>query len=140
MSKDTILLRRGLSAPLRLAIGATAAIDLLIGLAFLLGPELSLTLWPTAISPVLMRFIGAIVLANGVGAWLIVRQGTWEGARVLFTVALVYGLAVLLGLLYQLQRGAADPLFWGYVAVDAIFLIPIAWIYCSHEGASRRFP
>jgi len=135
LSKETILLRRHLSAPLRLAISATAAIDLLIGLAFLLGPELSLTLWPTAISPVLMRFIGAIILANGVGALLIVRQATWEGARVLFTVALVYGLAVLVGLLYHLLRGAADPLFWGYVVVDAIFLVPIAWIYWAHERA-----
>jgi hypothetical protein len=34
---------------LRAAITATAAIDLLIGLAFLLGPELGLTLWPTPI-------------------------------------------------------------------------------------------
>ncbi len=65
-----------LAPALRAAIAATAAIDLLIGLAFLLGPELRLTLWPTPIPLALMRFIGAIVLANGVGAVMIVRRPT----------------------------------------------------------------
>jgi hypothetical protein len=122
-----------LSMPLRAAIGLTAAIDLLIGSAFLLGPELGLALWPTPISPVLMSFIGAIVLGNGVGAAMIVRRPTWEGARVLFTVALVYGAVIFGALLYQLVVRGAAPIFWLYVAVDAIFLIPIAYIYWTHE-------
>ena len=76
-----------LSPGIRAAVLVTAGIDLVIGLLFLLGPELGVTLWPKPIAPLLMRFIGSIVLANGVGAWMVVRQGTWEGARVLFTVA-----------------------------------------------------
>ena len=108
-------------------------INLIVGLAFLLGPELRLTLWPTPISPLLMRFISSIVFANGIGAALITRRGTWEDARVLFAVALVYGVVILIALLYHLFSGNAPPVFWIYVLVDAIFLIPIAYIYWSYK-------
>ena len=81
--------RKPLSTGLQTAVRVTAIIDLIIGLLFLFAPELGFTLWPTPIAPVLSRFIGSIIVANGVGAWLVVRQGTWEGARVLFAVALV---------------------------------------------------
>lgn len=112
----------------------TATIDLVIGLAFLLGPEMGITLWPSPISPVLMRFIGSIILANGVGAALMVRQGTWEGARVLFMVALVYGVVILIALLYHLLfLEGTNPVFWGYVALDAVFLVPIVYIYWTQE-------
>jgi len=125
---------RMLSMRLRGAVALTAAIDFMIGLAFLFAPEIGLTLWPSPIAPVLMRFIGAIVLGNGVGATLIVRRGSWEGARALFGVALVYGVAVLLALLYHLLvLGSAAPVFWLYVAVDAIFLVPIAAVYWMYE-------
>jgi hypothetical protein len=121
---------------LRIAIAATAVIDLLNGLAFLLGPELRLTLWPTPIPLALMRFIGAIVFANGVGALQIVRRPTWENARTLFTVALVYGIVVLLALLYQLLALGAAPIFWLYIIVDAIFLVPISLVFWLYERAS----
>ncbi len=122
-----------LSAALQAAVGITAAIDLLIGLGFLFAPELGFTLWPTPIPPVLSRFIGSIIVANGVGAWLVVRQGTWEGARVLFAVALVYGIVVLVALLYHLLLGDAAAFFWIYATVDAIFLGPIAYIFWRYE-------
>jgi hypothetical protein len=125
-----------LTPMLRAAIAVTAAIDLLIGLAFLLGPVLRLALWPTAIPAVLMGFIGAIVLANGVGALMIVRRPTWENARTLFAVALVYGMVVLIALLYQLLLAGAAPIFWIYVAVDAVFLIPIGYIFWIYERGS----
>ena len=121
---------------LRAAIAATAAIDLLIGLAFLLGPELGLTLWPTPIPLALMRFIGAIVFANGVGALMIVRWPAWENARTLFTVALAYGIVVLIALLYQLLAVGAAPMFWIYMLVDVIFLVPIGTIFWTYERAS----
>src|SRR5215213_10012466 len=118
---------------LRAAIAVTAAIDLLIGLAFLLGPELGLTLWPTPIPLALMRFIGAIVVANGVGALMIVRRPTWENARTLFTVALVYGIVVLIALIYQLLILGAASIFWIYVLVDTVFLVPIGVVFWMYE-------
>ena len=128
----------GQLAPLlRAAVAATAVINLVIGLAFLFGPELSIPLWPTSIPPLLMRFIGAIVVGNGVGAALVAQAGTWESARALFAVALVYGLVVLIALLYHLLAGTAAPVFWGYVIVDAIFLVPIGAIFWNCEWARR---
>jgi hypothetical protein len=123
-----------LSAGLQTAVRVTAIIDLIIGLMFLFAPELGFTLWPTPIAPVLSRFIGSIIVANGVGAWLVVRDGTWEGARVLFAVALVYGVVVLVALLYHLLLvGDRALFFWIYAVVDAIFLGPIAYIYWKYE-------
>ena len=121
---------------LRALIAVTAAIDLLIGLAWLLGPELGVALWPTAIPPALMRFIGAIVFANGVGALMIVRRPTWENARTLFVVAFVYGILVLLALLYQLLVLGAPSFFWWYIVVDTIFLVPIGYIIWANERGS----
>jgi hypothetical protein len=117
---------RSLSAPLRTAIAVAALLNVLIGLAFLFGPELNLNLWPTPVGVELKRFIGAIVLANGIGAAMIVRRGTWESARILMMVALIYGLAVFVMLLYDLIQGIANPFFWIYITVDAIFLVPVA--------------
>ena len=118
---------------MRAAVVVTAVIDLAIGLAFLFAPEFRLNLWPTPVSPVLSRFIGAIIVANGVGAWVVAQRGTWAGARALFTVALVYGLVILVALLYHLLLGGAPAFFWMYAAVDAIFLIPIAYIFWTYE-------
>ena len=126
--------RKQLSAGLQTAVTVTAIIDLIIGLMFLFAPELGFTLWPTPIAPVLSRFIGSIIVANGVGAWLVVRDGTWEGARVLFAVALGYGVVVLVALLYHLLLvGDRALFFWIYAVVDAILFGPIAYIYWKYE-------
>jgi hypothetical protein len=127
-----------LSSNLSRLVYVTAAIDLVIGVLFFFGPELPFVLWPSDIPPLLFRFIGAIVLGNGFGAALAARQATWEGARVIFTVALIYGVAVLIGLLYNLLFKAAPSIFWVYVIVDAVFLAPIAYIYWTHERAYRN--
>ena len=126
-----------LSRRLQAVFYATAAIDLVIGLLFLFAPELGVPLWPTPIAPVLTRFIGGIIVANGVASWLAGRQGTWEGARVLFTVALVYGVIVLLALLAHLLLAGAPAVFWLYAAVDGVFLAPIISTYWAYERAWR---
>ena len=124
-----------MSSRLRAAVMLTAAIDLVLGLLFLFAPELGFTLWPTAVSPLLSRFIGAIVIGNGLGAWLVARQGTWEGARALFTVALVYGVVTLVSVVYHLVLASppAAPVFWIYAIATAVFLVPIAITYWSYE-------
>ena len=122
-----------LSHGLRAVLYFTAALDGVIGLLFLFGPELDVTLWPSAISPVLMRFIGGIILANAAGSWIAARQGTWDGARALFGIALVYGVIVFGALLYHLLLKDADGRFWIYAAVDGLFLGPIAYVVWQHE-------
>lgn len=125
--------RRILGPSLRRAVLITAAIDIVIGLVFLVGPELGFDLWPTPVPPLLSRFIGSIVLANGVGAIVVARQGTWEGARALFAVALVYGVGVFVAVLYHLLAKDADPVFWWYVVVDGLFLGPIGYVFWRYD-------
>lgn len=127
--------QQSLSTPLRAAIAVAALSNFLIGLAFLFGPELNLNLWPSPVGVELKRFIGSIIVANGIGAAMIVRRATWENARVLMMVAMVYGVAVLVMLLYDLIQGVANPFFWFYVAVDAVFLVPVAYVYWLYERA-----
>jgi hypothetical protein len=127
---------RPLSSQLRLGIGITAAINLVVGLAFLFGPELGVTLWPTPIPAIIMRFIGAIVLGNCVGLVVVARQGTWEGARALFAVGFVYGIVVLPSLLYHLLIRDAPQVLWVYAIADATFLAVIAYVWWRYETAS----
>ncbi len=51
----------------------------------------------------------------------------------LFTVALTYGLMVLLALPIDLILYKKDTILWGYVAIDAVFLFPIGLIFLYHE-------
>ena len=132
-----------LSPLLRLAATLLSAIDLVVGLGFLIGPELGSALWPTNVPRELMRFIGAIIIANGVGAAMVARRATWENARVLMAVALVYGVAVLLTLIPDLLFAGAAPIFWLYVLSNAIFVLPIAFFFVRYERlwqADRRKP
>ena len=124
-----------LAPPLRITIAIAAALNLLIGLLFLFGPELGLTLWPSPLPREMMRFVGSIVLANGVGAAMIVRKPTWENARVLVAVALVYGVAVLLSLLLDLLLAGAPFVFWIYLVINTVFLLPAAYFFWRYEQA-----
>jgi hypothetical protein len=127
--------KRPLSARLRQILMMTAGINLIVGLAFLLAPETGWTPWPTPISPVLVRFIGAIIIGNGVGSLVAARQGTWEGARVLFTVALVYGAVVLVAVPIQMLLDESHSSVWIYVAVAYVF-----WSYERSQHEIRTEP
>lgn len=116
----------------------TAAINLIVGTLFLLDPELGSAPWPTDIAPVLVRFMGAIILGNAAGAAVVAHLGTWEGARALFAVAFVYGLVALVAVAAQLALVGGPRSLWVYVIVVAVFLGPIAAIVVSYERRSRE--
>ena len=54
---------------------------------------------------------------------------------VLFSVALLYGVLVLVALPFDLLVYGKDTILWGYVAVDALFLLPIGLIFLWQEYA-----
>ena len=97
--------------------------NLVVGLAFFFLPELSIPIWPTRISPLLDRFIGAIIIGNGVGAIWLSTQREWARVRPLAIVAVVYGTLVALALLYHLMLLNAAKVFWLYFLFDVPFLI-----------------
>jgi hypothetical protein len=127
-----------LASLLRFIIAFAAVLNLLIGLMFFFGPELGITLWPSPLPREMMRFTGSIVLANGIGAAMIVRKPTWENARVLVAVALVYGVAVFLGLSIDLLAAGAPPIFWVYLIINTLFLFPAAYFFWKYEQSSKE--
>ena len=112
-------------------------INLIVGLGFFFLPELRLPLWPVSISPVLDRFIGAIIIGNGVGAVWLSTEREWARVRPLALVATVYGTLVALALLYHLLSLHASPTFWIYFLFDVPFLIVFYGLFIYHDLMPR---
>jgi hypothetical protein len=104
-----------------------------VGLAFFFLPELHWPVWPTAIPPLLDRFIGAIILGNSVGAIWLSTEREWARVRPLALVAVVYGTLVALALLYHLLWLATAPIFWLYFLFDVPFLIVFYALFIYHD-------
>jgi hypothetical protein len=121
------------SSPERALALFAGIINLVVGLGFFFLPELRLPLWPTDISPVLDRFIGAIVIGNGVGAIWLSTEREWARVRPLALVAVVYGTLVALALLYHLLWLHASPTFWLYFLFDVPFLIVFYGLFVYHD-------
>src|SRR6266699_364555 len=103
--------------------------NLVIGLAFFF--------LPVSISPVLDRFIGAIIIGNGIGAIYLSTEREWARVRPLALVAAVYGTLVALALLYHLVMLNALPVFWLYFLFDVPFLIVFYALFIYHDIAPR---
>lgn len=111
--------------------------NLVIGLAFFFLPELHIPVWPVSISPILDRFIGAIVIGNGVGAIWLATQREWAPVRPLAMVAVVYGTLVALALLYHLLWLHAATIFWLYFLFDVPFLVVFYGLFMYHDIMPR---
>jgi hypothetical protein len=114
--------------------------NLVVGLIFFFlpeMPELRPTIWPVDISPVLDRFIGAIILGNSAGALWLSTEKEWARVRPLALVAVVYGTLVALGLLYHLVILTVPPkaaaFFWVYFFFDLPFLIVFYGLFLYHD-------
>jgi hypothetical protein len=109
--------------------------NLVIGTIFFFHLAVPLHIWPeaTAPSPILSHFIGAIILGNAAGAFMLARERDWLRVRPLVVVAIVYGAVVAGSLLYDAFQSYFNPIFWGYLAVDVPFLIVYLLIFLRHE-------
>jgi hypothetical protein len=125
------------SVPERILAFLAGLFNLIVGLAFFFLPELHLSfpIWPTTISPVLDRFIGAIIVGNSAGAFFLTFQREWASVRALALVAVVYGTLVALALLYHLLWQHANPVFWLYFLFDTPFLIVYYALFVYHDIA-----
>jgi hypothetical protein len=126
-----------LSSGIKITLVLAATIDLVLGLLIFFTPELEVSVWITPIAPLLSRFVGAIVAASGVGIFIAIAWGTWEGVRAQFVAGFVYGAMVLMALLLALLQGA-NPIFGVYAAINVGYLVPIALIFLAHERARKR--
>jgi len=111
--------------------------NLVVGLAFFFLPEMHLPVWPTSIPTLMDRFIGAIIIGNGVGAIYLATEKEWARVRPLAIVAAVYGTLVALALLYHLLALNAAPIFWLYFFFDLPFLLVFYGLFIYHDIAPR---
>jgi hypothetical protein len=125
---------RRLSRTLKDFVIFAACINLVLGAVVFFAPELGLGVWPEKMPDVLARFAGSIIAASGTGLLNAIKHGTWDGIRAFFVVGFVYGAMTLAALLYHLMLNA-HPIFWLYAAINAAYLVPIAWIYLDQEHA-----
>ena len=124
---------RRLSRMLKDIVIFAASINVVLGALVFFAPELRLEFWPEKMPDVLARFAGSIIAASGAGLLSAVKHGTWDGIRAFFVVGFVYGTMTLAALLYHLTLNA-HPIFWLYAAINAAYLVPIAWIYLDQEA------
>jgi O-antigen/teichoic acid export membrane protein len=125
------------SLPERVLALIAGILNLMVGLAFFFLPELQFPLWPVGISPILTRFIGAIIIGNGVGAIWLSTEREWARVRPLALVAAVYGTLVALALLYHLLWLNASSFFWLYFAFDVPFLLVFYGLFVYHDIVPR---
>lgn len=125
-------------SPLERVLALLAGIvNLLVGLGFFFLPELQFPLWPTSIPFILDRFIGAIIIGNGVGAVWLSTEKEWARVRPLALVALVYGTLVAAALLYHLLWLNAASTFWRYFLFDVPFLLVYYVLFIYHDIIPR---
>ena len=126
-------------SPLERVLALLAGIfNLVVGLGFFFLPELHFPLWPTSIPAILDRFIGAIIIGNGVGALWLSTEKEWARVRPLALVALVYGTLVAVALLYHLLWLNASPTFWFYFLFDVPFLLVYYALFIYHDILPRQ--
>ena len=126
-------------SPLERVLALLAGIfNLVVGLGFFFLPELHFPLWPTSIPAILDRFIGAIIIGNGVGALWLSTEKEWARVRPLALVALVYGTLVAVALLYHLLWLNASPTFWLYFLFDVPFLLVYYALFIYHDILPRQ--
>jgi O-antigen/teichoic acid export membrane protein len=125
-------------SPLERILALLAGIvNLIVGLGFFFLPELQFPLWPTSIPFILDRFIGAIIIGNGVGAVWLSTEKEWARVRPLALVALVYGTLVAAALLYHLLWLNASTAFWIYFLFDVPFLLVYYALFIYHDIIPR---
>jgi O-antigen/teichoic acid export membrane protein len=125
-------------SPLERVLALLAGIvNLIVGLGFFFLPELQFPLWPTSIPAILDRFIGAIIIGNGVGAIWLSTEKEWARVRPLALVALVYGTLVAVALLYHLLWLNASATFWFYFLFDVPFLLVYYAVFIYHDIIPR---
>jgi O-antigen/teichoic acid export membrane protein len=125
-------------SPLERVLALLAGIvNLIVGMGFFFLPELHFPLWPTSIPAILDRFIGAIIIGNGVGALWLSTEKEWARVRPLALVALVYGTLVAVALLYHLLWLNASATFWLYLLFDVPFLLVYYVLFIYHDIMPR---
>src|ERR1051326_6866143 len=139
-------MQRSFSRHERLLALVAGLFNLVVGLIFFFHLEASLCVSQTMCAcpkatdptPILAHFIGAIVLGNAAGAFLLARERDWLRVRPLVVVGIVYGALVAAGLLSHAPQPNFNAFFWCYIVFDLLFEIVFLAIFVYHERYQSR--
>ena len=127
--------RAPLDGRLRLVLGLQAALLLVVGAALFLAPQAAAPFWPWMLTPLTARAVAAWLLALGLAAAHVIREGDWERGRVAMVAYAVLGALELVAL--ARYAGAIDwsgPRAWIYL----LFLLSILAVGAYGWRAAER--
>src|SRR5207253_7808647 len=88
-----------LGRDVRLFLLFLSEINLVMGGLFFVYPSLVVSLWPSSVKALVVRFIGAIFLAIAFGCWSALSANIWQRAKILVLVGgTVFGITSIVSI------------------------------------------
>jgi hypothetical protein len=87
----------------------------------------------------MLQYLGAILLANGVGAAYALYQNNWTAARTYLAISTIfYGVAVVLSVPSLTTPPGVPPIVWGYAISSVVYVAVVLWIWRSESARMLR--
>jgi hypothetical protein len=112
-----------------------AVVAFLFGLAFLILPDTTLSLYGVQLTPpgvMVSRLLGAAFLGFGIITWMLRNSSGPEVRAVVLALALSELLGFVVSLYYQL-KGISNPLGWSTVVIYLLLGAGFAYFYWRNE-------
>jgi len=122
-------MEKSISSGLRTTFLVHAIAGLVLGLAYLLIPDMVGSMLNWDMSDPAYRLLGAALLALGVSSWLAYKAGVWGEVKIVVQLEVVWTVLGALVVLWGLLTGVFPPIGWANFALLAIFAIAFGYFY-----------
>lgn len=114
------------------------------GAGLLFYPPVAQGVWPWSLTPLNMRYLGALYLAALVAAWLQARSGRWSPSRVVTTMIFVFTLVVtVLSFVHRdrFDSGRIETWIWFVLYIGVCVNAGVhLWLYRRWTAADAERP
>jgi len=125
-------MEKSISSGLRTTFLIHAIVGLVLGLAYLLIPDMVGGMLNWDMSDPAYRLLGAALLALGVSSWLAYKAGVWGEVKIVVQLEIVWTALGALVALWGLLTGVFPPIVWANFALLAIFAIAFGYFYTRY--------
>ncbi len=122
-------MEKSVSSGLRTTFLAHAIVAILLGLGYLLIPEMVGGILQWDMSDPAYRTLGAAMLSIGIMSWLGYRASLWDEVKITVQFEIVWTVLGAVVLVWMLLTGAAPMAAWLNVAVLVVFAILFGYFY-----------
>jgi uncharacterized protein YjeT (DUF2065 family) len=122
-------MEKSMSSGLRTTFLAHAIVAILLGLGYLLIPEMVGGILQWDMSDPAYRTLGAAMLSIGIMSWLGYRASLWDEVKITVQFEIVWTVLGAVVLVWMLLTGAAPMAAWLNVAVLVVFAILFGYFY-----------